>query len=260
MPNLDQLLAEDTPIILKRVVSVAAIAALAGVSMPLARRILHPLATVHLVTVDGSGMVHLLAPVHAYACELVATEETDNERRAAAQRLVTWYIHTARAAYRAIIGNVSAENEPSGGGVPDAEGVCAQEFLDRAAAIAWCEAEDTNISAVSSLANEYGPFRAVSHLGAAWANLKVLLRSSVTSSSRVLLSEVRTERTTDPSTPQAAALETRDDVSSLPSHHQGGMKHGVCLDLWTSPATTTPATDRQAQVGLLRPNDHTRHS
>jgi transcriptional regulator with XRE-family HTH domain len=108
--------------------SVAAIAALAGVSVPLARRLLHPLAVVHLVTIDGSDMVRLLAPVHAYARELVATDDTDNDRRAAAQRLVTWYLHTARAAHRALTGPANTQSESKHECAPAVEGVHPHDF------------------------------------------------------------------------------------------------------------------------------------
>lgn len=234
--------------------SVAAIAALAGVSVPLASRLLHPLATVHLVTVDGSGMVHLLAPVHAYARELVAAEDNDNDRRAAAQRLVTWYIRTARAAYQAITGNAGAEGGPKDGWVPAVEGVCAQEFLSRGAAIAWCEAEHINISAVNMLASEYGPSRSADDLGATWANLRILLRLAMTSSDGAVGSDTGGERTTGPSGPQAAALETRDDNTGSTGHQLRGMRHGRHIDLRPSPATITPESETQAQGGPLRPN------
>lgn len=153
--------------------SVAALAALAGVTVPFARRSLHALATVHLVGVDGNKMVRLQAPVRAYARELAATEETDSERRAAAQRLVTWYVHNAEAAERTITGRVDAGTEVEDGWTRAARDVFVRDFRDREAALAWLDAEKSNFGAVIALATEYGLSHAIHLLSTSLAKLGI---------------------------------------------------------------------------------------
>jgi NB-ARC domain/Helix-turn-helix domain len=80
--------------------SVTAVAALAGITIPLARRLLHRLATIHLVDIDAGDVVRLHPLTRVYARELVLTEDIDIDRHAAAQRLVTWYLHAVQAVHQ----------------------------------------------------------------------------------------------------------------------------------------------------------------
>lgn len=73
----------------------AAAAALAGITQPQGRRLLHQLASLHLIDIDAAGMVHLHPLVHAYAQDLVRTNEAGHQRRAAVGRLMSWHSNTA---------------------------------------------------------------------------------------------------------------------------------------------------------------------
>jgi transcriptional regulator with XRE-family HTH domain len=139
---------------------VAGVAALAGGTMPFARRLLHSLAVVHLITVDCDGLVRLPDPLPAYAHTLVTTEDTDADRAAAAQRLVTWYVHHVAAAHRQLAPNRTvAGDEP-----PPLEGAPSLSFPDRGSAAAWCATEDVNFEPAIGLALDYGPPHAAAQL------------------------------------------------------------------------------------------------
>jgi hypothetical protein len=66
--------------------SVAAVAALAGISRQHARRLLHRLAALHLVDIDSEEVMRVHDVLRVYARELAATEDDDAHRSAAARR------------------------------------------------------------------------------------------------------------------------------------------------------------------------------
>ncbi|MFC4859182.1 NB-ARC domain-containing protein [Actinophytocola glycyrrhizae] len=213
--------------------SVTALAALAGITVPFARRSLHALATVHLVAVDSGGMVRLLAPVRAYARELAATEATDSERRAAAQRLVTWYVHNAAAAHRVITGRVDAGTEIKDGWPQAARDVFVRDFRDREAALAWLDAEKTNFGAVIALATEYGPSPAVHLLGTSLAKLGIQ-GSDTTSQECTAVTGVGGERSPGSLSPDIGVLRGDQGVTN-----SSGSNNQSC-------AKEEPPTARQA--------------
>ncbi|AHH93847.1 hypothetical protein GCM10010174_90980 [Kutzneria viridogrisea] len=133
-------------------ISTAAAAALAGVPLSTARSLFERLASAHLVqgTVRDRYQVHDL--LLEYAGDLAAAEEDEKERVAAVRRLVTWYVHTARAATRVLAPFRVERLEPE----PLAEGVTALEFDSEAAALRWCEAELANFEPVIQLAVDTG--------------------------------------------------------------------------------------------------------
>lgn len=132
--------------------SVAAVAALAGLPRPYARRQLHRLASLHLVDIDSEEVVRMHDVVRLYARELAATEDDDADRTAAARRLVSWYAATLHAAsLRLAPHRVAAADAPVG--MADIEALV---FTDDAQASAWCDTEQTNLRPVITMASDYG--------------------------------------------------------------------------------------------------------
>lgn len=140
--------------------SVAAAAALAGITVPFARRLLHRLAAIHLIDIDSHGLVQLHDLVGAYARVLVVTEEVDDQRRAAARRLVTWYVHTVDAARRAM----GAAPAPLDEALSGVDGVRSPDFPNGDTARAWRDAERSNVESIATLAMDYGPHGAAQYL------------------------------------------------------------------------------------------------
>ena len=75
-----------------------AVAALAGVSLPAARRTLDLLTRAHLVHLVALGRYGMHDLLRAYAAEQAATKHTDSERHAALTRLFDYYVAGAAAA------------------------------------------------------------------------------------------------------------------------------------------------------------------
>jgi tetratricopeptide (TPR) repeat protein len=89
--------------------------------------------------------------LRVYAADRARTLESDNERRAAITRVLTWYLHTAEAAARVIY--------PQHTRVPlDAAppGVRPLDFASLDEALTWCEAERAELMAATRLATESG--------------------------------------------------------------------------------------------------------
>lgn len=144
--------------------SVPAAAALAGRTLPQTRRLLHRLASLHLVDIDTPHdlhqTIHLHDLIHAYARDLVTSEEDDEQRTVAIQRLVTWYAATARAASLWLTPHVLTPLTPDS----IAEGVEPLVFTDAATARRWCTSELDNAGPITALALQYGPAAAAHHL------------------------------------------------------------------------------------------------
>jgi transcriptional regulator with XRE-family HTH domain len=148
--------------------SVPAIAALAGTTRPDARRLLHRLASVHLVDIDSDDAIRLHDLIRAYARELVLTDENDTHRTAAAQRLVTWYVGTMRAASLHFgLRNVGTTELPSS---TETEPLV---FADDSAAGAWCNAEQANLEPITALAITQGPPGAAHQLAADFQHMRL---------------------------------------------------------------------------------------
>jgi hypothetical protein len=84
-------------------ISAAAVAALAGTTLPEARRLLDVLADQHLVEETATGRYRQHDLLRAYAAERGAAEDGAAERAAAVRRLANWYLHTANAAGRPLL-------------------------------------------------------------------------------------------------------------------------------------------------------------
>ncbi|WP_053735534.1 BTAD domain-containing putative transcriptional regulator [Nocardia sp. NRRL S-836] len=117
-------------------VSLAAVAALAGLGVPRTRVVLRELENAHLVQQHVPGRYRMHDLVRLYAADLGSAEGTE--------RLVGFYAATARAAALAL--------EPHKT-VPEHESPYALEFTDAASAMAWFDAEHECLMAVQRRAS-----------------------------------------------------------------------------------------------------------
>lgn len=124
-------------------ISVAAVAALAGVPRREARSLLAELAGVHLLTecMPGRYSVHDL--LRTYATEQLLADEEPSSRERAGERLLSWYLHTVDAAYPLLTPDrrrVPLEPVPS---------ACHPlDFTSYEQVVRWCESERGNLVAV----------------------------------------------------------------------------------------------------------------
>ncbi|MFF6877386.1 BTAD domain-containing putative transcriptional regulator [Streptomyces sp. NPDC012474] len=121
-------------------ISAPAAAALAGLPPREARRPLAELTRAHLLTEHFPGRYTLHDLLRVYAAERVRAEETRQERDLALGRLLTWYLHTADAAYPHITPNrrrIPLEPPPQ-----DCRPL---EFTTHERALDWCETERSNL-------------------------------------------------------------------------------------------------------------------
>ncbi|MGW6931290.1 BTAD domain-containing putative transcriptional regulator [Lentzea sp. NPDC054927] len=119
---------------------VGAAAALAGVTVAQARRLLERLVADHLVQTRSPGRYDLHDLLRAYATELCGDDET------AELRLTEWYVHTLEKAVQLH----GYDQAMSAGEV--STGVVPQEFSTRFEALAWCHGEWANLRAVMDMA------------------------------------------------------------------------------------------------------------
>jgi DNA-binding SARP family transcriptional activator/tetratricopeptide (TPR) repeat protein len=117
-------------------ISLPAAASLAGLSAEDTARQLHELARAHLVGEPTPGRYTLHDLLRAYATDLVATDEPENDQRAATRRMLDHYVHTA--------GNAALLLAPLrtpirlGAAAPGAQ---PEKLDDYAQAVAWFVAE-----------------------------------------------------------------------------------------------------------------------
>jgi transcriptional regulator with XRE-family HTH domain len=159
--------------------SVAAVAALAGITRTKARRLLHALASVHLVTFDSDDILRLPPLIHTYAQELVAIEEAAEQRTAAAQRLVSWYVTTVHEATHHLAPHSVAPGNPR----VSSDGVESTTFRDDLDAWSWCDTEKDNFGPIATMALQHGPRGAAHRLGTG-LNVLGLVRHTDTQSGR----------------------------------------------------------------------------
>ncbi len=126
-------------------------AALLGADRGRTRRLLATLAAGHLLTDTGRGRYEYHDLMRAYAAELAATEDPDTERTAAKRRALTWYLHTADAAGRALV--PSRQRADLAKTEWDGEPV---SFDTTERALEWYEAERVNLVAEQRQAVELG--------------------------------------------------------------------------------------------------------
>ncbi|WP_177244827.1 BTAD domain-containing putative transcriptional regulator [Streptomyces sp. yr375] len=132
-------------------VSRAAAAGLAGLSVSQLRPLLAELTGAHLLIHHRPCRYVFHDLLRAYAGELLAAEESEDERRAALDRMLGHYLHTAHAAANLI---ASHREMPHPG--PVGEGVTPEELADRRCAMDWFAAEHAVLMAVVGKAVETG--------------------------------------------------------------------------------------------------------
>ncbi|MEU1267711.1 BTAD domain-containing putative transcriptional regulator [Streptomyces sp. NPDC005799] len=140
-------------------ISAPAAAALAGVPVREARRLLSELADVHLASEHVPGRYALHDLLRAHAAELVASEE---DRDTAVDRLYAYYVHSAHAADRILAPH--ADPLPPG---PPPAGVSVEDLSDDRQASAWLTAEYPVLPAVIDAAAHSGRDRLAALL--AWS-------------------------------------------------------------------------------------------
>jgi len=131
--------------------SVAAATALANCGESEAALLLEELATAHLLSEVSAGRYQAHDLLRAYASELAAAMSA-TDREAASRRILSWYLHTADAADRALL--------PGRRHVPlsvPPQGCHPLRFAAYGEALAWCDAERANLLAAIRAASQADP-------------------------------------------------------------------------------------------------------
>lgn len=129
----------------------AAAASLAGLPRSEARRLLAGLTRRHLLAEPVPGRYALHDLLRAYAAELAAATEDEQDRRAAIGRTLDHYLHTAHAA--ALLLKPSRELITL---TPARSGVTPEHVADHLQALGWFEAEREVLLAAIAMAAETG--------------------------------------------------------------------------------------------------------
>jgi DNA-binding SARP family transcriptional activator len=130
-------------------------AALAGTARSDTARLLNRLASAHLLDRPAPDAYTLHDLLRGYASRRSHEEDPAEDRRAALDRLFAWYLTGADAAARLLYPEALRlpRPDPSGAG-----------FEDRSEALAWLEAERSNLVAAIRHATEHGTHPAAYHL------------------------------------------------------------------------------------------------
>ncbi|NUP51204.1 MAG: tetratricopeptide repeat protein [Catenulispora sp.] len=136
-----------------------AAANLAGLPLSETRRLIGTLIGAHLLERAGAGRYTWHDLLRAYAAELVAQEESDDQRHQAVTRLLDWYRHTADAAMDG--SKTSRRRLPEPFPAPPVPGPA---FDDPAAARQWLAAECGCVAAVVRFAAAEGWYVHAWHL------------------------------------------------------------------------------------------------
>jgi tetratricopeptide (TPR) repeat protein len=134
-----------------RIISSAAAGALLGADEQHAERLLNTLARAHLVTHDAARRYGLHDVLRRYAADQLSQETSPDDGRAALGRLLTWYLLSAVDAARVV-----APERKSVPDLPIAMETTPLSFATDTAAMAWCEAERSNLIALVRSAAEHG--------------------------------------------------------------------------------------------------------
>jgi tetratricopeptide (TPR) repeat protein len=135
---------------------IRAAAALGGLGLAVASRLLDNLVDAHLVEQTAAERYQFHDLLRAYASDQAAQADTADEIGHALRRALQWYLHTAAALVDAdafALGHLRVQIEP-----PDA-GVLRLEFSDYAQAIDWFHEEQANLTAMVRLAARTGQQR-----------------------------------------------------------------------------------------------------
>ena len=132
-------------------IAAPAAASLAGLPLPLARRLLRELTRGHLLAEPSPGRYAFHDLLRAYAAERAISTDSTAARRAAVHRVLDHYLQTAHAA--AVLIN------PARGTIelpPAQAGTAPETFDSYVDALAWFEAEHQVLLAVTDMAAENG--------------------------------------------------------------------------------------------------------
>ena len=148
--------------------SVAAIAALTGMTVLHTRQLLHALASLQLIDVRSDQQIGLHNLTRAYARDLALSCDAYEQRRTAVQRLVSWYVKTAYAARQHLSSHLPDFPDSA---VETVDGTTPLTFTDGVAASAWCVAERDNLGPITVLAQQYRLHGAVHSCSAVFADV-----------------------------------------------------------------------------------------
>lgn len=132
-------------------ISAPAAAALINITTVAARRLLEILVGTHLIEETGRERYRFHDLLRVYAADRAAAEETGEDRDAAVQRVLTWYLYTADAA-----GHVLSPHRRRVPLDPPEIACSPLEFPSYSQALDWCEAERANLVAATHQAAETG--------------------------------------------------------------------------------------------------------
>ena len=132
-------------------IGLPAAASLVGAPIPHALQALRVLTRAHLVTEHTPGRFTFHDLLRAYATDQANLVDSPADRHLAMHRVLDYYLHTAHAAARALhpIRDLPVLE-------PHEPGVTPERFADRNKALAWCEAEQTILLAVITMAARHG--------------------------------------------------------------------------------------------------------
>lgn len=128
-----------------------AAAALLGVAEPDAADALEVLVDAHLLDEPAAGQYRFHDLLRVYAADRARAQESEEDRRAAIVRVLTWYLHTVEAAARMI--SPQQARVPLG---PPPSAVQPLDFGSLPEALEWCEAERSGLVAAARLAAQSG--------------------------------------------------------------------------------------------------------
>jgi tetratricopeptide (TPR) repeat protein len=131
-------------------IGLSAVAALMGLPVPRARRVLRALAEASLLIVDASERYSMHDLIRGYATH-TADRLNRTVRVAALRRVVDFYLHTSYVADRLV-----DPHRPPIRLVPPAHGTQPDSPPDASAALAWFDAEHANLLAAQQTAAEHG--------------------------------------------------------------------------------------------------------
>ncbi|HYK33141.1 MAG TPA: tetratricopeptide repeat protein, partial [Streptosporangiaceae bacterium] len=134
-------------------ITLAPCAALAGLGEQECASRLDLLVDAHLVDAPDNGRYRLHDLLRLFAYECMIEEEPAQSRTEAAFRIAAWYLSSACAARTAL-----DQNLPPLTPVPADLPVPPMTFDTEAAALAWCDAERSNLTATALSASERGLF------------------------------------------------------------------------------------------------------
>jgi tetratricopeptide (TPR) repeat protein/transcriptional regulator with XRE-family HTH domain len=130
-------------------VTAAGVAALAGVPAGAAEPALARLVAAHLVEEHRPGRYAVHDLLRLYAAQRARQQDAPGERAAAIERLLGWYLSNADAAARLLYPQMLRLDPPAA--VPRGR------FDDHASALAWLDAERSNLLAAVQHAADHGP-------------------------------------------------------------------------------------------------------